>query len=175
MENKIALFMLWFAVWILLSWPPDGKDVTVGLIVALVVLAVTVDVFSASHEDDPGSRRITLAGKFRRLPWLAVYVGVFVWECVKANLDVAYRVIHPRLPIRPGTVAVKTALRSDIALTFLANSITLTPGTTTVDVDKARGCIYIHRLFMKETPAASVEATIPVVEKFERILRKVFE
>ena len=83
------------------------------------------------------------------------------------------RVIHPDLPIRPGTVRVKTSLKSDIGLTFLANSITLTPGTTTVDIDKERGLIYVHRINIKEGHAVSEH--LPVVEKFENILRKVFE
>ncbi|MFA5085679.1 MAG: Na+/H+ antiporter subunit E, partial [Candidatus Omnitrophota bacterium] len=67
-----------------------------------------------------------------RYLWLVYYVVIFLWECLKANIDVAFRVIHPYLPIRPGTVKIKTSLRSDIGLTFLANSLTLTPGNTTI-------------------------------------------
>ena len=82
--------------------------------------------------------------------------------------------MHPDLPIRPGTVAVKVNLRSDIGLTFLANSITLTPGTTTVDIDKEKGILYIHWIYVKEDYGRD-NRRLPVVERFEKILKRVFE
>ena len=86
----------------------------------------------------------------------------------------AYRVIHPDLPIRPGTIKVKTDLKSDVGLTLLANSITLTPGTTTVDIDKEKGLIYIHWLYIRDDYDKTA-MKLKVVEKFENILRKIFE
>lgn len=109
-----------------------------------------------------------------RYLWFIPYTALFLWECIKANIDVAYRVIRPDLPIRPGTIKVKTGLKSDTGLTFLANSITLTPGTTTVDIDKDNGFVYIHWLYVKDGYEKG-SATIAVVEKFERILKKIFE
>jgi len=88
-------------------------------------------------------------------------------------VDVAYRVINPRLPINPGIVKVKTNLKTETGLTFLANSITLTPGTLTVDIDRDAGVLYVHWIDVK---AKDVEAaTKIVVERFEKILRKIFE
>ena len=109
-----------------------------------------------------------------RCLWFVYYIAVFLWECVKANIDVAYRVVHPDLPISPGTIRVKTGLKSDVGLTFLANSITLTPGTTTVDIDKYRGYIYVHWLCVRKDYDRTSEK-LAVVGKFERILKKVFE
>ena len=109
-----------------------------------------------------------------RYLWFIYYAVVFLWECVKANIDVAYRVLHPDLPIRPGTVKIKTGLTSDIALTFLATSVTLTPGTTTVDIDKDRGYIYVHWLYVKEGYDRS-SMKLAVVGKFENILKRIFE
>jgi multicomponent Na+:H+ antiporter subunit E len=106
-----------------------------------------------------------------RYLWLIYYGVIFLWECLKANIDVAFRVLHPRLPIRPGTIKIRTALRSGIGLTFLANSLTLTPGNTTIDVDKAAGALYVHRLCIKDESAVS----IPVAKRFESILKKVFD
>lgn len=106
--------------------------------------------------------------------WFFYYILVFVWECVKANIDVAYRVVHPALPIRPGTVKVRTSLRSDIGLTFLANSVTLTPGTTSIDIDKDNGILYVHRLYIADD-GKDASAGLAVVEKFEKILKKIFE
>lgn len=160
---KAVLSVLWFAIWICLSWPPTVTGALSGIAVAAFVAFMTSDMFDVGED---------LLRRPSRYLWFVWYAAVFLWECFKANLDVAYRVIHPDLPIRPGTVRVKTALKSDIALTFLANSITLTPGTTTVDIDKERGLIYVHRIYVKDARAAS---SLPVVDRFERILRKVFE
>ena len=109
-----------------------------------------------------------------RIAWFLYYIPVFLWECLKANVDVAYRVLHPDLPIRPGTIAVKVGLRSDIGLTLLANSITLTPGTTTVDLDKEKGVLYVHWIYVKDGYGEGGKK-LPVVEKFENILKRVFE
>jgi multicomponent Na+:H+ antiporter subunit E len=70
-------------------------------------------------------------------------------------------------------VKVKTTLKSDTALTFLANSITLTPGTLTVDIDKDCGVLYVHWIDVK---AKDVEAaTKIIVERFEKILKRIFD
>jgi multicomponent Na+:H+ antiporter subunit E len=105
--------------------------------------------------------------------FLAYYLPVFLWECFKANVDVAYRVAHPRLPIKPGIVKVKTSLKTDTGLTFLANSITLTPGTLSVDIDRDNGILYVHWINVKKKDVES--ATKIIVVRFERILRKIFE
>jgi len=71
---------------------------------------------------------------FRRIYFFFIYLIVFSKEIAKANLDVAYRVIHPRMPIKPGSAVIKTELKQDIAKLILANSITLIPGTFTLDI-----------------------------------------
>jgi multicomponent Na+:H+ antiporter subunit E len=108
-----------------------------------------------------------------RAAWFLYYIPVFLWECLKANADVASRVLRPSLPIRPGTIAVKVSLKTDIGLTFLANSVTLTPGTTSVDIDREKGILYVHWIFVK--PGYADDGRLPVVERFESILKKVFE
>jgi len=109
----------------------------------------------------------------KRYLWFFIYIFIFGWECLKANLDVACRVLHPRLPINPGIVKVKTKLKTETALTFLANFITLTPGTFSIDVDKENGYLYIHWIDVKTQDVE--EATRIIVSRFERILKEVFE
>ena len=101
------------------------------------------------------------------------YLPVFFWELLKANIDVAYRVLSPCPPIKPGIVRLKTKLKSDTGLTCLANSITLTPGTLTVDIDKPDGILYIHWIYVKGTDTETVIREIG--GKFEPILMKIFE
>jgi len=89
---------------------------------------------------------------------------------ILANLDVMYRVLHPALPIKPGIVKAKTRLTSKFARTMLANSITLTPGTLTVDIEGEN--LYIHWINVKSADVE--EATKIIVEKFEKILEEIF-
>ena len=77
-----------------------------------------------------------------------IYIAIpFFLEMARANIDVAYRVITGR--INPGIVKIKTGLSTDLGTTMLANSITLTPGTLTVDVDDATNDLYIHWINIK--------------------------
>jgi multicomponent Na+:H+ antiporter subunit E len=71
--------------------------------------------------------------------WLAV-------EVVKANLDVARVILHPRLPIEPRLFRIPSTQRTPLGRVIYANSITLTPGTVTVDVDERDGTMLIHSL-----------------------------
>ena len=85
----------------------------------------------------------------------------------------AYIVLHPLLPIKPGIVKVKTKLKSDSALTMLANSITLTPGTLTVDIDEKNQVLYVHWIDVKATDIE--ETTEDVGGRFEKLLEEIFE
>ena len=71
-----------------------------------------------------------------------VYLFPFFFAMAKANVDVAYRVITGR--INPAIVKIDPNLKTDMSLTILANSITLTPGTLTVDVDEKTNELYVH-------------------------------
>lgn len=164
MIGIIVLFTLSFIIWMFLGWPPDFQHTVVGILVAGFVAFLTGDMFiRRSHKP----RRIS------RYLWFCYYIPLFIWECFKANIDVALRVLDPRLPINPGIVKVKTTLKSDTGLTFLANSITLTPGTFCVDIDPEEGALYIHWIDVKTQDIT--QATQAIVNKFENILKKIFE
>ncbi|MCQ9205326.1 MAG: Na+/H+ antiporter subunit E [Omnitrophica bacterium] len=165
MKRKTALFIIAFVTWVFLNWVPDTQHLIIGALASLLVVFITADLFT--------ERQYTVKHHLRYWYFFTWYLPVFLWECFKANIDVAYRVLHPRLPIRPGIVKVKTKLKTDTALTFLANSITLTPGTLTVDINKDEGILYVHWIDVKAKDIES--ATKIVVERFERILTKIFE
>lgn len=164
MKSKLILFILAFLIWVMITWPLDFQHLIVGILVAAVVSMFTGDLFV---------QRPHFFTHFERYIWFLWYVFVFIWECFKANVDVAYRVIHPKCPLKPGIVKVKTSLKSDTALTFLANSITLTPGTLTVDIDREKGILYIHWIYIRTRGIE--ETTRRIVYRFEKILRKIFE
>jgi multicomponent Na+:H+ antiporter subunit E len=91
--------------------------------------------------------------------------------CLKSNIDVALRVLSPGLQIKPGIVKIRTALKSDAARVFLANSITLTPGTMTVEMRD--DVLYIHWIEVgAEDPVAAAQK---IIGPFEFFLARIFD
>ncbi|MBM4141980.1 MAG: cation:proton antiporter [Lentisphaerae bacterium] len=169
MMRRLALFLLCFAVWIVLVWPPRDEtgalrlaDLSAGALAALLAAAVMREFTFEKTRGllDP-----------RRYLWLAAYGVVLLFYIVKANFDVAYRVLHPAMPIRPGIVKVRTSLRSASAITALANSITLTPGTLTVEAT-ADGWLYVHWIHVTTTDPE--EAARHIVSRFEWFISRIF-
>ncbi|WP_435078174.1 Na+/H+ antiporter subunit E [Halococcus sp. AFM35] len=85
-----------------------------------------------------------LTGTARVVPAAIAYLLVFGKELIVANLDVVYRVLSPSLPIDPDVVAIPLRVESDPAITTIANSITLTPGTLTMDYNAETNTLYVH-------------------------------
>ncbi len=160
--RQLLCIVLTYLIWIMLVWPPSWPELGVGLFFVILV-ATFLSEFYPEHPHavfDP-----------RRWFWAVVYLPYFFYYCVMANLDVAYRVLHVDLPIRPGIVCVPTTLTTDWAKTFLAASITLTPGTLVVDIDGQN--LYVH--WINVTTMDRAEQTRQIAAKFERILRRIFE
>ena len=175
MIAQILQFLLWLFVWLILAWPPSLKNTIAGALVSAFVCFMTTDIFDVLYEKDGvSSHKRGVVQILKGTLWFVYYVVVFIWECLKANIDVAWRVIHPDTPIRPGTIKIKISLKSDIGLTFLANSLTLTPGNTSIDIDKENGFMYVHRLYIKDT-GSKAPSRLAVAEKFEGILKNIFE
>jgi multicomponent Na+:H+ antiporter subunit E len=92
-------------------------------------------------------------------------------EMVKANIDVAKRVLNPSLPINPSMVEVETDLKGEISKLTLANSITLTPGTLTVDIGEDR--LLVHWIDKKTSEPERIREEIS--GKFEKRIGGIFE
>ncbi len=164
MKAKFVFFIFALIVWVFLNFTHDLKNLLTGAVISFLAAHFVGEFFTS---------RPHLFYHPWRYFWFLVFIPVFTWECLKANLDVAYRVIHPKMPIKPGIIKIKTSLKSDAALTFLANSITLTPGTLTVDIDKEGGFLYIHWINIISTDIN--EASKLISGRFEKILKKIFE
>jgi multicomponent Na+:H+ antiporter subunit E len=102
----------------------------------------------------------------RRVPAFALF---FLWELVKANLAVTATVLAPRRNLRPGIVAVPLEARTDGEITLLANLITLTPGSLTLDVSTDRRVLYVHTLHLDDADGLRRD----IKEGFERRLLEV--
>ena len=162
MINRIIYFFILLTVWLLLTWSVDVQNITAGIIVAFLCTLFIGHLFFENT---------VKLFSLRRIFWFLYYIPVFIIHMVKANLDVAYRVLHLDIPIRPGIVKVKTKLTNELALTFLANSITLTPGTLTIDI--VGSDMYIHWInVITDDPEQQTDI---IVRRFETILKRVFE
>ncbi len=103
----------------------------------------------------------------RRLPHALVFVVYFLAEITRANLRVTLAVITPRLDLRPGIVRVPTEARTPLEVTMLANAITMTPGTLTLEVDLETYDLYVHGLYVD-----SVEEFRAGLARTQRLLLK---
>lgn len=165
--KRIILIVFSFIVWLLLTWTLNWQSLLIGAVVSLAIGLVFGKLFVSNAKK---------VFQIQRWFWFIVYIPVFVWEMAKANFDVAYRVIlcllNPqKMPIAPGIVKVKTKLKSDMGKAILANSITLTPGTFTIDIKDDN--LYIHWINVRYKDIE--KATQDIVGRFEKFLLKVFD
>jgi len=98
------------------------------------------------------------------------YYAYFFRQLVRSNLRLAAIVVDPALPIEPGIIKVRTGLKSHMGRLMLANSITLTPGTLTVEVEGE--WLYVHCVTLGETDIES--ATREIAAGFERYLEVMY-
>ena len=132
--HGIGLCLALAACWLLLSGYFHILLLSLGAVSVAFCVWIAVRMDLIDHEGVP--MHITLAG-LRYVPWL-------MWEIVKANIDVAKRVIPPSLPIAPSLFDAPSSQKSDLGQVLYANSITLTPGTVSVDLNP--GVIQVHAL-----------------------------
>lgn len=105
------------------------------------------------------------AGHFSKLLRGIGFVGFFIWQLASANVQVTYYVIAPHRKMRPGIIALPLEARTDAEITLLANLITLTPGTLSLDVSVDRRVMYIHSMTLGDRPD---EFRRQIKEGFER-------
>lgn len=87
---------------------------------------------------------VQIVQPFRTIVPVLLYAADFSWEIVVANLDVAYRVLSPGMPLEPQVILVPLRVETAIGVTTIANSITITPGTIALDHDPEENALYVH-------------------------------
>ncbi len=149
-----ALNLLLAVGWILLTAEASAINAAFGFLLSHLVLR-------AAFRDDP---------YFRRFPRALGLLLFFLWELLKANLRVAADVLRPLSHLRPGIVALPVSLTSDVEKTLLANLITLTPGTLSLDFSEDGSTLYIHVLRIDTAEAVREE----IARGFEHRIRELF-
>ena len=127
-------------IWVFVSGPelapvPLLRAAVAGLVVGLPVAYVFRRLYTPV---------IDLSGTVRAIPAAARYASVFVKQIIAANFDVAYRVLAPGMPLEPQVILVPLRVETALGVTIIANSITVTPGTVTLDHDPEENALYVH-------------------------------
>ncbi|HJP13599.1 MAG TPA: Na+/H+ antiporter subunit E [Nitrospinota bacterium] len=120
-------------IWLLLKGDGSPGNFFVGLILAMILIYFLRRTY---HQER----------SFRRVGDIAHFLINFTRELIVANIQVLKIVLSPRISIRPGIIAFKTECKTPLGITLLANSITLTPGTLSVDISEDQTTIFIHTL-----------------------------
>ncbi len=149
------MYIIFLLLWILLNGQFTWEIVCFGIVIAGVMYAFVCKFLDYSLEKD-----ILL---FRKMPYILAYILILIWEIIKANVDTIHLALSIRNEIDPVVVRFRTDLKSKAAKVALANSITLTPGTITVDLEGDE--LIIHAL-----DAELVEGIDESI--FVRLLRK---
>lgn len=157
MIRRSVIPFLWLLfVWTLLWGEPSLANAVSGVIVAGGLLAL----FPLSH--------IARRGRLRPLRAIG-FVFFFAWELIKATMAVAWEIITPGSTIEQGIIGIDVLGASDTLVTLVANFITLTPGTLTVEVVRHPTRLYIHVLHLRD-----VEAVRADVQRLEALAIRAF-
>lgn len=130
---NILLSLIWAAL--------TGSFTYINLAFGLVLAYVILYILSRDRQD---------VQYFKKVPRILSFFLFFIKELVKANLQVAYDVITPKDHMRPGIVGVPLDAKTDLEITLLANFITMTPGTLSLDVSTDKKILYIHSMYITD-------------------------
>jgi len=157
----LITFLTLFAGWLLFTWSLDPGSILAGVLSSLLVSALTYSIFIDESEAE-------LRAHLPRLHYLAVFAAVLVFNMYIASFRVLLQILRGN--INPGIVHFRTRLKTDIARVALASSITLTPGTITLDLDDDH--LVVHWLDARTTHSRYAGKLI--VGAHERLLKKVW-
>ena len=160
MKKFISLFLVVFVFWILFTQSLKTDEILAGIVVSLIISFISKNIFNFNL--------LKIDLPLRIIKFLFIFLPVFVYEIIKANIQLAFIVLNPNLPVNSAIIKNKTKLKGDISKLVLANSITLTPGTLTIDVENSY--YYIHTVDI-----SSIKDEKSITGKFEKYIKGVFD
>lgn len=158
MKSHFTMNILLMLVWVALTGQTALPDFIFGFILTFFIL------YLASGEEDR-------KGYFSRVPNIIIFILYFLVELIKANLQVAYDVITPKDHMKPGIVGIPLDAETDLEITLLANIITLTPGTLSLDVSTDKKTLYVHSMYIEDPEDFVMDIKMGFERKLLRILR----
>ncbi len=160
--SMLSTIVALMVIWVCLTLNFSISELGLGIVFSVLIAVSTRGGFTSN---------LFRLLKPARLAALLVYIFFFLSQMVKANIDVLFRVLRPVVPVRPGIVGADIGLRNLRGRIIIANSITLTPGTLTVDLIDDR--IYVHWISLPDGDATA--ETQKLVDGFAKRLEKVLD
>jgi len=137
MKNRFLSNILLTFIWVAITGDFQFLNYVFGFMLSFLILyVITKGRGSAKY--------------FKIVPKLLSFVLYFLWELLRANLQVAYDVVTPTFYMKPGIVRVPLDAETNLEITLLANLITLTPGTLSLDVSDDRKVLYVHAMYLSD-------------------------
>lgn len=173
MITFIVTTIFCFIIYLLLTtgsgtdvWIWSYEELLFGVILSAISGFVARTIFM--------KKSLRMLNPVRWIMFLVYVIGPLFVGMAKANFDVAYRVITGK--INPGIVKISPDLKTDLGITMLANSITLTPGTLTVDIDEDKNDLYIHWINVKKEALEKKPVDCKYIcGKFDKWIRRIAE
>lgn len=135
MKTQVLTNILLAVIWMALTGKFSVTDFSFGLVLGYILMYISTR--------DKEDRKY-----FTKVPKTISLFFYFLYELVKANLQVAYDVATPKFFMNPGIIGIPLDAKTDLEITLLANMITLTPGTLSLDVSSDRKTLYVHAMYI---------------------------
>ncbi len=139
MKRYIAYSTILALVWCFVHGTVNINNFILGLIISPFIIRPFKTLF-------PFDLEFSFSNALKKIPAQIKYLYVLIVEIIKANIMVAKIVLQPTIDIKPGIIAVPIDSKTDIGITAIANTITLTPGTLTIDVSDDKSILYVHAI-----------------------------
>lgn len=157
--------------WMILQRSFTFSDFIVGFSLGFAVITIAQVALREQLLETANFQRRQDIGRYPLIVWKVFGFILFAfWSIIKANIDVARIVLRPQLNINPGIIAVPLDVRSEIGITLLANLITLTPGTISIDISTDRDTLYVHCIDIQDADALRAD----IKQSFERRVMELF-
>lgn len=156
--NRLVLNILLGFVWMFLNADLEFMNFVEGFVIGFIILWMSTYTKSSSRY-------------FSKIPKVFNFIFFFIYELVVANIKVAYDILTPKHRMNPAIIAVPLDVKTDIEITLLANVITLTPGTLSLDVSNDNKVLYVHAAYVEN----SEDFVKEIKNGFEKKLMEIFE
>ena len=137
MQKRFLMNVMLTLIWVALT----GAFIYINMFIGFFISYFVLWIISRTSSD---KRYFTIA------PKMVGFFFFFLYEMLKANIQVAREVMSPRLKMKPGIVKIELEAKTDLEITFLANLISLTPGTLVIDVSDDRKIMYVHGIYVDD-------------------------
>lgn len=137
MKKLVLLNLILTLVWVALTGSFAFVNFVFGFLLTFIILWII--------NNENNDRKY-----FKVIPSIVRFFFFFIYELIKANIQVAYDVITPTFYMKPGIVSVPLDAKTDLEITLLANVISLTPGTLSLDVSDDKKVLYVHAMYIRD-------------------------